>query len=207
MTSYLGVDWADGCWVVVEATDEPIVTTEPSIFNVWQRHGERADIQSILVDIPIGLPESGTRACDNAAKEFLSSRSSTVFTIPPRNVVETDDYETARKCNDNSLGSQSWWLFPRILEVDVFLQENAAARNKIYESHPEICYASMSEGKISPRSDVDGIVDRVEILKEATQDSELLNSVYTKVRKCVENRLGGVPSGTTGFRRDASTTS
>ncbi|UVE50481.1 hypothetical protein KU306_00795 [Haloferax larsenii] len=44
MTSYLGVDWAGGCWVVVEAGDKPNVTTEPSIYNVWHEHGKRDDI-------------------------------------------------------------------------------------------------------------------------------------------------------------------
>ena len=112
MASYLGVDWAGGCWVVVKTGDETLITTEPSILNVWHEYGE--DVRSILIDIPIGLPESGSRTCDTKARQRLAGRGSTVFLIPSRAVVETDNYEHARKANGDSLGSQSWWLFPRI---------------------------------------------------------------------------------------------
>lgn len=188
MTSYLGVDWASGCWVVVEAGDEPKVTTEPSIYNVWHEHGKRDDVQSILVDIPIGLPENDTRDCDVAAKEKLGSRSSTVFSIPPRDVVEADDYETAKETNGGSLGSQSWWLFPRILEVDVFLRENADAREKIYESHPEVCFADLSGDELTSKSDGDGIAARLDVLKHATSGSEPLEALYHEVEDLVEER-------------------
>ncbi|KAB1193632.1 DUF429 domain-containing protein [Haloferax sp. MBLA0076] len=188
MTSYLGVDWAGGCWVVVEAGDEPNVTTEPSIYNVWHEHGKGDDVQSILVDIPIGLPENDTRDCDTEAKERLGSRSSTVFTIPPRDVVEADDYETAKENNGGSLGSQSWWLFPRILEADVFLQENADAREKIYESHPEVCFDDLSDDELSSKSDGDGVEARLNVLKQATSGSETLEDLYDEVEDVVEER-------------------
>lgn len=48
--SYLGVDWADGCWFVVKAGGETLVTTEPPILNVWHEHGRTSEIQSIPVD-------------------------------------------------------------------------------------------------------------------------------------------------------------
>lgn len=166
MTSYLGVDWAGGCWVVVKTGDETAVTTEPSILNVWHNHGRNDGVRSILVDIPIGLPESGSRACDNEAMDRLKSRRSTVFSIPGRDVVEADDYCRARELNGDSLSSQSWWLFPRIREVDVFLQECEEAREKTYESHPEICFAGFDSGQFSGKKTPDGREERLEVLKE-----------------------------------------
>lgn len=66
MDQFVGVDWASGCWVVVATDGNNVeITTEPSILNVWDRH-KKAD--SILVDIPIGLPETSPRACDERAK-------------------------------------------------------------------------------------------------------------------------------------------
>ena len=93
------------------------------------------------MDIPIGLPEEGERACDRAASNLLGNRSSSVFSIPCRDAVKAEDYHKARKECGGSLGSQSWWLFPRINEVDVFLQTVDEAKEKIYESHPEVCFA------------------------------------------------------------------
>lgn len=181
MPSYLGVDWANSCWVVVKAGEETLVTTEPSIFNVWHEHGNNQDIQSILVDIPIGLPpEDGGRFCDKEARKLLENRGSTVFSIPRREVVEEDDYCEARKMNGGKLGSQSWWLFPRILEVDVFLQECEEARQKVYESHPEVCFAKLSEGSLSKKTTGGGQTERLEVLEHDTD-------LYDRVKEEMKN--------------------
>lgn len=182
MASYLGVDWAGGCWLVVKAGDDTLVTTEPSILNVWHEHGE--DVESLLVDIPIGLPESGTRACDREAKEQLAARGSTVFSIPSRDVVETDEYCRARDRNDGSLGSQSWWLFPRIREVDVFLQEDDKALAKTYEGHPEICFDKLADGLQNPKDTEQGRKKRLAVLED---DKDL----YNKVDRIISEREGG----------------
>jgi len=184
MASYLGVDWAGSCWVVVKAGDETGVTTEPSILNVWDEHGESDDVAAILVDIPIGLPPSGPRACDDAAADFSGTRSSTVFSVPGREAVYTDDYSCAREKNDDSLGSQSWWLLPRIQEVDVFLQRHRKALKKIYESHPEICFASLNGGPLPGKHSGDGLEVRIDLLQE---DPEL----HREVKSIVDKRKDG----------------
>jgi len=175
MASYLGVDWASGCWLVVKAGDDPLVTTEPSILNVWHEHGD--DVRSILVDIPIGLPEEGPRECDEEARQFLKGRGSTVFSVPGREVVETDDYGEARENNDGSLGSQSWWLFPRIKEVDVFLQEYDDARKKTYESHPEVCFAKLAGEGLPAKDTEEGVEERVELLNDDPELPEEISGI------------------------------
>lgn len=166
MASYLGVDWAGGCWVVVKTGDSTSITTEPSILNVWHRHGE--DVRSILVDIPIGLPDSGGRACDVEARKRLAGRGSTVFPVPAREVVEAETYERAKELNEGSLGSQSWWLFPRIREVDVFLQIYRDARDEVYESHPEICFAELTGSSLEPKTSEEGRRERLIALAESS---------------------------------------
>ncbi|WP_254824310.1 DUF429 domain-containing protein [Haloglomus halophilum] len=177
MATYLGVDWAGSCWLVVEAGDRQAVTTEPSFLNVWHEHGR--DAASILVDIPIGLPESGTRACDEAAMDYLGPRRSTVFAIPSRAVVETDDYDTARELNGDSLGSQSWWLFPRIREVDVFLQEYEDATDRVYESHPEVCFAALADGSLPPKDTQAGRDERLALLDDEPALHKCIDDVLT----------------------------
>lgn len=182
MTSYLGVDWAGSAWVVIKIGTEVSITTEPAFLNVWHEHGKNEDVKSILVDIPIGLPESGIRACDEEAMNLLRNRRSTIFSIPSRDVVETDDYWTARDENGGSLGSQSWWLFPRIREVDVFLQENEKAREKVYEGHPEICFRKLQQNDLASKTSEVGREQRLSLLEQ--HDPRL----HEKVRDLVDCR-------------------
>ena len=178
--TYVGVDWASGLWITVTLGDDISITTYPSILNVWHDHKQSAE--AILVDIPIGLPESGTRACDRAAKSMLKDRSNTIFSVPGRDVVEIDDYCDAKEANDDSLGSQSWWLFPRIREVDVFLQEVNGAINRIYESHPEVCFAVLAGEPIQSKNSEAGVDDRVALLKALDED------LHAEIREFVTER-------------------
>jgi predicted RNase H-like nuclease len=165
MESYIGVDWASGRWVVVIANEEETtVRTEPSFLNIWHEYGKDPDVKSILVDVPIGLPEDGERVCDVEAKEVLGNRGSTVFSIPSREVVESRCYRDARESNNGSLGSQSWWLFPQMREVDVFLQEHKNAREKVYESHPELCFWKLSDDSTTSKLPEKGREERLQIL-------------------------------------------
>lgn len=180
MASYLGVDWAGSCWLVVKTGDKTLVTTEPSILNVWHEHGTADDVQSVLVDIPIGLTESGPRACDQEASERLGARGNSVFSIPGREVVEAEEYGSARELNGDSLGSQSWWLFPRIREVDIFLQNHEDAREKVYESHPEICFAELA-GDLHHAKDTEvGCDERLEVLSEDLELHDRVNEIINE---------------------------
>lgn len=109
--------------------------------------------------------------CDEEASNYLQSRRSTVFTVPTRDAVYTRDYESEKAKNEaagsDSLGSQSWWLIPRIKEVDVFLQEYSDARNRVYESHPEVCFAKIGGDDPLPKKDTkQGLTTRLDLLEE-----------------------------------------
>ena len=96
MASYLGVDWAGNGWVTAVLGDdaEPTVSFYPTILNLWLDHEDAA---AILVDIPIGLVESGKRRCDIEAKERLGpDRQRSVFLTPTREAVYAPDIETAK---------------------------------------------------------------------------------------------------------------
>ncbi|WP_135304836.1 DUF429 domain-containing protein [Haloarcula amylovorans] len=139
MESHVGVDWASGSWVVVEATPETTdISTEPSLLNVWHEYRNRAN--KILVDIPVHLRHEGDRECDQKAKDFLGSRGSTVFWTPNTDAVTARDYDDAVTKNTRGLGSHSWGLIPRIREVNTVLDEFDTAHETIYESHPEVCF-------------------------------------------------------------------
>ena len=50
-------------------------------------------------------------------------------------------------------------------EVDSFLQENAQYKNRIKESHPEVCFARLNGSALqTKKSDEDGVEERIHIL-------------------------------------------
>ncbi|WP_435100305.1 DUF429 domain-containing protein [Halorubrum sp. N11] len=173
MAPSVGVDWASRGWLAVAIVgDEWTARMHPSIHSVWFEH---RDAESILVDIPIGLPESERRECDRGAKEFLGpDRARSVFWTPCRDAVERDTYESAKRANQeargDSLSTQAWGLIPRIREVDRFLRDTEDARGVVAESHPEVCFASFAGGSLPSKHDDGGLDDRRAIL-EATAES------------------------------------
>ena len=169
MTSYVGVDWASRGWLAVAIDDrEWTVQMYPSIHSVWFEH---KDAESILVDIPIGLPEEERRGCDRGAKEFLGpKRSRSVFWTPSRDAVEQETYDDAKQANidarNDSISSQAWGLIPRIREVDHFLRDNVEAQSTVFESHPEVCFKSLSENSLISKHEDDGLDIRQEVLED-----------------------------------------
>jgi len=191
MTSYVGVDWASRGWLTVATDgDEWSARMYPSIHSVWFEH---KDAESILVDIPIGLPESERRGCDGGAKEFLGpERARSVFWTPCRDAVEADTYDDAKQANldarDDSLSSQAWGLIPRIQEVDRFLRDTTEAQDTILESHPEVCFKALAEESLSSKHVDDGLYARQELLEEV---DESIEGVYDSF---VEEFIKGQPS-------------
>ncbi|MFB6127397.1 MAG: DUF429 domain-containing protein [Halolamina sp.] len=113
-----------------------------------------APLDRVLVDMPVGLPESGTRRCDDLARRVLGTRHATVFTPPTRSVVEDRaalDYEAARERNDGpTLSKQTWNIVPTVGEVDDAL---AVADGRavvdgvpVRECHPEVALWALSGG-------------------------------------------------------------
>ncbi len=104
-----------------------------------------ADAQVIAVDIPIGLPDgSEPRAADVEARKLLGPRGSSVFATPPRVVLEAPSYRKANRLSkqrfDRGISAQSYALRRKIFEVDAC----AANDDRIYEVHPEVCFAKMN---------------------------------------------------------------
>lgn len=150
MANAVGVDWAGNGWVAasVEA-GSTTVKFFPTMLTLW-RHHRNAD--RILIDIPIGLRESGKRACDLAVKEALGGqRQGSVFLTPTREATYAPNIEAAKARQvpaDFSVQNQIWAIVPRIRELDGFLQEFAAevSTDQVLEAHPELCFAGFNGG-------------------------------------------------------------
>ena len=181
MVTALGLDWGGRGWiaVVVEETgDGPDFDAAfyPSILNVWRAW--REEVETILVDVPIGLPSGGDggrgepvgRACDEAARAVLGSvRGSSVFDVPCREAATQPTFGAANATNRDRLGRgltvQAWSITPRILEVDAFVREFDDARAVVREAHPELCFGTLGDGPIEePKTTDEGRALRLDVL-------------------------------------------
>lgn len=107
----------------------------------------------VAVDVPIGLPEKGPRACDGAARDLLTwPRTSSVFPAPIRPVLTCDDHREAsdahRAIDGRGMSAQAFGILPKIREVDAFLRSLAASeRARIHEVHPEVSFHLWNGGR------------------------------------------------------------
>lgn len=175
MGKYLGVDWASKGWFAVMLRDEGEDSTDlfPSIWTLWQAHN---DADRICIDIPIGLPSDGKRACDRDAKDCLQAVNRRVFYTPTRQAIQERNLEDAKAVNEEagySIENQAWSIVPRIREVDSFLQATPAAQEVIVETHPEVCFYGLNgrEPIREPKDTADGIDARMAVLAEEPFDA------------------------------------
>lgn len=108
------------------------------------------------LDIPIGLPEQGRRACDEAARDVLGPRRSSVFAAPIRAALRAASREDASRitfeCDGRRVSTQAWGIYPKIRSVDMLLTVSPEARARIREVHPEVCFWAWNAGQPMPAS-------------------------------------------------------
>ena len=105
----------------------------------------------VALDIPIGLPSAGARACDKAARSCLGPRRSSVFPAPVRAAVTARSRERASeittRVDGRRVAAQAWAIFPKIRQVDEALAATPAARLAIREVHPELSFWAWNGGR------------------------------------------------------------
>lgn len=109
------------------------------------------EADSVLIDIPIGLPDSGPdgRLCDREARQLLGrGRAASVFSAPARRTLAAASYPDAlelnRKATGCGLSKQAWNIVPKIREIDTLLGDNRALQGVLRECHPELCFWAMN---------------------------------------------------------------
>lgn len=169
----IGVDWAGKGWFAV-GIDEGVVEKSnvfPTMWNLWREWGDEVDL--MLIDIPIGLARNGKRACDMAAKSYLSGgQKSSVFYTPTRVAVEARNLGAAKEAQDGAdfgIQNQAWSLVPRIRELDAFLRE-CDQSERIVETHPEVCFTALAGGEgTGSKKTVQGADARIRLLQNAVE--------------------------------------
>lgn len=145
--SSIGIDGCKNGWLAVNITPDGFeVDTFNNIGEICAKYQE---FDCMIIDMPIGLPESVEDLRPDAdARKLLSHRSPCIFNTPCRQSIFAENYPEASKTNRAHLGKglskQSFAIFNKIREIDDFLKQAPNYVNKIMESHPEICFAKLS---------------------------------------------------------------
>lgn len=149
MTQIAGVDGCRKGWIAIVLEGGRFERAEFSpTFAELLIH--LTDAQVIAVDIPIGLPDgSEPRKADVEARRLLGSLKSSVFTTPPRVVLEAPSHAEANALSKErfcrGISAQSYALRKKIFEVDACAVDD----DRIYEVHPEVCFAEMNCGPLT----------------------------------------------------------
>ena len=142
----------DGCregWVVVTAPVGPgpaRVDVVPDLAAVVAA-AAAGRLAAVAVDIPVGLPDRGRRACDLDARRLLGRpRSTSVFPAPARPLLECRTWEEAsrlaRRLDGRGLTRQTFHLLPKVREADAAL--TPGLQRGVVEAHPEVSFALLT---------------------------------------------------------------
>ncbi len=157
----VGVDGCKGRWLAVAldaTTGRVAASIQPTPRALLRAFPDAA---VIALDVPIGLTDRGPRACDLAARRLLGRpRASSVFPAPIRAALRTPSRAEARRITEardgRGVGCQAWNIYRHVRAWDALLRRDAAARGKVFEVHPEVCFfalngeAPLRHGKKSP---------------------------------------------------------
>jgi len=121
-----------------------------------------------------------------ARGKLKPNRTSSVFTPPCREAVYEKNYADAKLKNieitGKSISIQAWNIVPKIIEVDQFLIKNKGFQSKVFEAHPEVCFAGLNNGvpMLEKKSKSEGIKERIDLLQKYFSKS---NSIVKKGRE------------------------
>jgi predicted RNase H-like nuclease len=106
----------------------------------------------IGIDVPIGLPNQGSRTCDVLARKLLGRpRGSSVFPAPIRACLEDRDYRDLcslhKQVDGRGLSKQAFHLLPKIRQVDDLVRTPGLFSDRIREVHPEVSFALWNDGQ------------------------------------------------------------
>ncbi len=176
----IGVDGCKAGWFAVRIKGgdggDYSVDVFPTVTDLLE--SPWGDVSLILIDIPIGLPNShDARSCDKEARARLGRpRASSVFPVPGRKALEAyrrlHDYKSMSAVNrcetGRGLSIQAFSIVPKIREVDDLIRKRGpAAYPTIREIHPEVCFWALNGGQPMGhrKHDEAGHRERLEVLR------------------------------------------
>ena len=175
--TFVGLDGYPGGWVAVWlSNDRQEIKYLPHIDELLPN-----DFAIAMIDIPIGLPDSGRRNCDIQARELLKPNQSRVFLDARRGVLDcTSQPEASAKgkfLDGKGVSVQLFGIAKKLREMDAAI--TPALQNRLKECHPELVFWRLNKNKSVPtKKKGPGIELRKRLLKREgiSQLESLLDS-------------------------------
>ena len=159
-----GVDGCRGQWLAAVADGAAVSWRKVSSFRDLY---DDSALTVIAVDVPIGLPESGSRECDVEARKMLGPRRASVFAAPVRPILHHATYPEARaalaKLGRASMSAQAFGIVQAVRDVDSCVGPDDDDR--VVETHPEVAFFVMG-GALAPKRTAKGVAERLRLLAE-----------------------------------------
>ncbi len=129
--------------------------------------GDAEPDEVVAVDIPVGLPETGRRACDVAGRAALGGGAAArLFFAPPRYALEAPGLATAndllRARGEPGASAQTYALRAAVLEIAKF--QEVAADSRVCEVHPDLSFTSMAGHVLASKHTATGVQERMDAL-------------------------------------------
>ena len=166
---FVGVDGCRGGWTT-SAADEPVV-----VFRTFDEILKKHKKKVILIDLPVGLPET-IRDLDRSARKKFDVQPSSIFSVPCRAAIYADSYQEACEVNERKTGKkiskQIWNIAPKIREVDRCLRVRPELRRYVFESHPEVCFSVIKGDRLTySKKKPEGLEERLELLEKLDESA------------------------------------
>jgi predicted RNase H-like nuclease len=163
-----GVDGCRGGWLAVD-----VDLRSGAVAWQWWPLAQTAavlhdgEVAVTAIDIPIGLPATGRRACDVAARARLGRRGVSVFPAPLRAVLGCPSYAEARavlaSLGGPSMSAQAFGIVAAVAAVDAVV--SPADDGRLVEAHPEVAFAAMGDGPVlAGKRTAAGVATRLRLL-------------------------------------------
>jgi predicted RNase H-like nuclease len=170
MPSSLMLIGADGCpggWMVALEYADGSTALERWDTHLLGAVSNRRSVVAAVLDIPIGLPRRGSRACDLEARRVLGwPRLTSVFPAPLRPMLSATTYQQAqeirRRIDGKGCSRQAFGILAKVREVDEELARGAA--HKLYEGHPELAFRELGGAMLESKHTVEGRAHRQRLL-------------------------------------------
>jgi predicted RNase H-like nuclease len=140
-----GVDGCKGGWIVISKDLDSGLLSWRLCHSAHELVYHEPKPHIIAIDIPIGLPEHGSRTCDLEARKILGpGRASSIFPAPIRPVLDAANYNEACRIRfqieQKKLSLQAWAITPKIIDIDEALRQDPELQKRLREVHPEISF-------------------------------------------------------------------
>ncbi len=184
MKTVVGIDGAPGGWLAVIWGKTVTHQLFPNLSDAMQLDGE-----IVAIDMPIGLPELSGRTVEKIARQMLKGKASSIFSVPARAAIESENASYQEACLINlqlskppkKFSRQSYGIFPKMRELDRIMTPELQTR--IHEVHPELSFAEMNNRKavLSKKTRAEGRIERIRLLSSSGFPwSQMPSATYLK---------------------------